>query len=165
MLELADLSKLQVRAYYDEPELGKIALGQPAIFKWAAKPDRTWHGHVVQMPATIVHYGTRNVGEVVISVDDSDGVLLSATNVTVTVITTQHADALTIPREALRLDGRGNYVYVTSNGRLVRTDVTTGAVNVSRAEITRGLSDGQAVVIDATDGSPLKDGMQVRAEK
>jgi HlyD family secretion protein len=165
MLELADLSKLQVRAYYDEPELGKIALGQPAIFKWAAKPDRTWHGHVILMPSTIVHYGTRNVGEVVISVDDSDGVLLSATNVTVTVTTTQHANALTIPREALRLDGRGNYVYVIRNGHLQRADVATSAVNVSQAEIVSGLNDGDTVVLDALDGSPLKDGMSVQTAK
>jgi HlyD family secretion protein len=165
MLELADLSKLQVRAYYDEPELGKIAVGQPAIFKWAAKPDREWHGRVVQMPSTIVHYGTRNVGEVVVSVDDPDGVLLSSTNVTVTLTTTQHANALTIPREALRLDGRGNYVYVVHDGKLSRSDVKTGAVNVSQAEVTSGLSDGQSVVLDAVDGSPLKDGMAVQAAK
>jgi HlyD family secretion protein len=163
MLELADLTHLQVRAYYDEPELGKIALGQEATFKWAAKPTLTWHGHVIQMPSTIVHYGTRNVGEVVISVDDSDGVLLSATNVTVTVTTTQHANALTIPREALRLDGRGNYVYVIKHDRLTRADVVTGAVNVSQAEIISGLHDGDIVVLDAVDGSPLREGMQVRA--
>jgi HlyD family secretion protein len=113
------------------------------------------------MPSTIVHYGTRNVGEVVLSVDDSDGTLLSATNVTVTVTTTQHSNALVIPREALRLDGRGNYVYVIRNDRLQRADVTTGAVNVSQAEIISGLQDGDEVVLDATDGSPLKEGMQV----
>jgi HlyD family secretion protein len=159
MLELADLTHLQVRAYFDEPELGKLALGQPATLKWAARPDRTWHGHIIQMPSVIVHYGTRNVGEVLVSVDDSDGVLISATNVTVTVTTTQRADALTIPREGLRLDGRGNYAYVIRDGHLRRANVTIGAVNISRAEVLSGLSDGESVVLDALDDSPLKQGM------
>ena len=163
LLELADLSKLQVRAYFDEPELGKVALGQPAVLQWAAKPGRFWHGKVTQMPSTIVHFGTRNVGEVVISIDDSDGTLLPATNVTVTVTTTQHANVLTIPREALHLDIHGNFVYIIQDGRLHRVDVTTSAVNMSEAEITSGLQDGATVVLSTVDGSPLKDGLAVRA--
>jgi HlyD family secretion protein len=162
LLELADLSKLQVRAYFDEPELGKVALGQPATLQWAAKPGRTWSGTVMQMPSTIVHFGTRNVGEVVISVDNAEGLLLPATNVTVTVTTTQHANALTVPREALHLDVHGNYVYVIQDGHLHRVDVTTGAVNMSEAELSGGLQEGAAVVLSSVDGTPLKDGMEVR---
>lgn len=163
MLELADLSKLQVRAYFDEPELGKLAVGQPATFKWAARPGLLWHGHIVQMPSVIVHYGTRNVGEVVLSVDDANGILLPATNVTVTVITTQRANALTIPREALRLDGRGNYVYVIRNDHLQRQDVGVGPVSISQAEIDNGLKNGEAVVLDSVDGTPLTEGMAVHS--
>jgi HlyD family secretion protein len=162
LLELADLSKLQVRAYFDEPELGKVALGQPATLQWAAKPGRTWNGAVMQMPSTIVHFGTRNVGEVVISVDNADAMLLPATNVTVTVTTTQHANALTVPREALHLDVHGNYVYVIQDGHLHRVDVTTGAVNMSEAELSGGLQEGASVVLSSVDGTPLKDGMEVR---
>jgi HlyD family secretion protein len=164
MLELADLHHLQIRAYFDEPELGKLAVGQPATLKWAARPERTWHGHIVLMPSTIVHYGTRNVGEVLVSLDDNaDGVLISATNVTVTVITTQRANTLTIPREALRVDGRGKYAYVIRKGHLQRADVTVGAVNISQAEVLAGLNEGESVVLDAVDGSPLKEGMAARA--
>jgi len=164
MLELADLNHLQIRAYFDEPELGKLAVGQPATLKWAARPERIWHGHIVLMPSTIVHYGTRNVGEVLVSLDDNaDGVLISATNVTVTVITTQRANTLTIPREALRVDGRGKYAYVIRNGHLQRADVTVGAVNISQAEVLAGLNEGESVVLDAVDGSPLKEGMAARA--
>jgi len=111
-----------------------------------------------------VHYGTRNVGEVLVSLDDNaDGVLISATNVTVTVITTQRANTLTIPREALRVDGRGKYAYVIRNGHLQRADVTVGAVNISQAEVLAGLNEGESVVLDAVDGSPLKEGMAARA--
>ena len=47
LLEVADLSKLRVRAYFDEPEIGDLQLNNPATIVWNAKPDRTWHGRIV----------------------------------------------------------------------------------------------------------------------
>ena len=37
ILELADLSKLQVRAYFDEPEIGDLQLNNPVTIVWDAK--------------------------------------------------------------------------------------------------------------------------------
>ena len=91
LLQMADLNHIQVRAYFDEPELGKLAVGQPIKIVWDAKLGRTWKGHIARVPSTIIAYGTRNVGEVLIAVDDSGGQLLPNTNVTVTV-TTQHEE-------------------------------------------------------------------------
>ena len=89
LLNVADLSKLQVRAYFDEPEIGKLSVGQPVKIVWDARPNETWHGHIEIAPTTIITYGTRNVGECVITVDDANGDLLPNTNVTVTVTTLQ----------------------------------------------------------------------------
>ena len=82
LLQLADLSKLQVKAYFDEPEIGNLAAGQPVSIVWDARPNRTWHGHILRPPTTITTYGTRNVGECLITVDDANGDLLPNTNVT-----------------------------------------------------------------------------------
>ena len=73
LLQMADLSHIQVRAYFDEPELGKLAVGQPIKIIWDAKLGRAWRGHIARVPSTIITYGTRNVGEVLIAVEDSDG--------------------------------------------------------------------------------------------
>src|ERR1700728_1388455 len=109
-LHAADLSKLQVRAYFDEPEIGDLKLNDPVSIDWAAKPDLKFHGHIIRLPSTIMTYGTRNVGEVLVSVDDSNGILLPNTNVTVTVITNQVHHALTVPREALHIESGRDYV-------------------------------------------------------
>jgi HlyD family secretion protein len=163
LLELADLSHLQVRAYFDEPEIGKLALGQQVIMVWAAKPNRTWHGHIARMPATVVHYGTRNVGEVLITVDDPDGVLLPATNVTVTVTTTEKDGVLLMPREALRLgEGQsGSYVYVVRGRRIHKQVVQVGAVNLIQAEVTSGLKEGDVVALGSASGVALRNGMEI----
>ena len=97
-MQAADLSKLQVRAYFDEPEIGDLQLNDPVSIVWDAKPDMTFHGHITRLPSTIITYGTRFVGEVLVSVEDSNGVLLPNTNVVVTVITQEVRHALTVPR-------------------------------------------------------------------
>ncbi|WP_433964169.1 efflux RND transporter periplasmic adaptor subunit [Tunturiibacter gelidiferens] len=120
LLDLADLNRIQVRAYFDEPEIGKLAVGQPVKIVWDAKPTQTWHGHISRAPSTVITYGTRNVGECIIAVDDARGDLLPNTNVTVTVTTSQRFNVLSVPREALHTEG-GDFVFRVVNNRLVRT--------------------------------------------
>lgn len=164
LVSVADLTKLQVRAYFDEPEIGKLAAGEPVKIVWDAKPDRVWHGHIVQAPTTVINYGTRNVGEAIIGVDDASGDLLPNTNVTVTVTTSQRTNVLSLPREALRTEGMTNYVYRIVNGSLVRTPVQVGVVNLTRVEITGGLQQGDVVALGATTETDLTNGMRVKPE-
>jgi HlyD family secretion protein len=151
LLQLADLTKLQIKAYFDEPEIGQLKPGQPVTIKWPAKPLQLWHGHVVQVPTTITAYGgTRNVGECLIAVDDANGDLLPNTNVTVRVIE-QHSDnVMILPREALHTDGTDNYVYRVVKEHLVKTPIKLGkVVNLTRFEIEGGLNPGDTVALRA----------------
>jgi HlyD family secretion protein len=164
LLNVANLNRIRVNAYFDEPDIGKLENGQPVKILWDAKPNRTWQGHIAQVPTTVINYGTRNVGECVITVDDAKGDLLPNTNVTA-VVTTQHlAHALSVPREALHTEGLTNYVYRIVNGKLARTDVQVGVVNLTRAQVTGGIGEGDTVVLGATTEADLSDGMPVKAQ-
>ena len=162
LLNLADLNRIQVRAYFDEPEIGKLAVGQAVKIVWDAKPGFAWHGHIEHAPSTVITYGTRNVGECVITVDDARGDLLPNTNVTVTVTTLQKFHVLTVPREALRTSGADNYVYRVVNKHLVRTPVQVGALNLTNIEIISGLKEKDVVALNATAGLDLSNGLEVK---
>jgi HlyD family secretion protein len=162
LLDVADLNRIQIRAYFDEPEIGKLALGQPVKIVWDAKPDRVWHGHIELAPTTVITYGTRNVGECLIAVDDAKGDLLPNTNVTVTVTTSQRHHVLSIPREALHTDGTSDFVYRVVGKRLARAPVQVGVVNLTRVEVTSGLSDHDTVALNATGNRELKSGLEVK---
>ncbi len=165
LLQMANLKQIQVRAYFDEPEIGKLAIGKPVTIVWEAKPGRVWHGHIVRTPTTVVTYGTRNVGEALISVDDSDEVLLPNTNVTITVTLLDVPDALIIPREALHVDDSGDYVFRVVNGRLRRTPVTIGSLNLTEVQVLSGIGDKTVVALTSPNGASLHGGMAVsRAE-
>ena len=163
-MNVANLSRLRVRAYFDEPEIGKLANGQPVEIVWDAKPNQTWHGHISQAPTTVITYGTRNVGECLISVDDARGDLLPNTNVTVTVTTSQRLNALSLPREALRTEAGSSFVYRIVNAQLIRTPVTVGVTNLTRVEVLSGLKQGDVVALGATTPVELTDGLRVEPQ-
>jgi HlyD family secretion protein len=166
LLQIADLTRLEVKAYFDEPEIGLLKSGQPVTIVWPAKPLQTWHGHVVRAPTTIIAYGgTRNVGECLISVDDAKGDLLPNTNVTVDVIEQHSENVLILPREALHTQGSSDYVFRIVGDHLVKTAVEVGVVNLNHFEVQRGLSAGDRVALRATGDADLSDGLRVKAEQ
>jgi len=135
LIYVADLDRIEVLAYFDEPEIGQLAEGQPVRIVWDAKPGQIWHGHVLRAPTTVITYTTRNVGECVITVDDAKGDLPPNSNVTVFVTEAQHPHVLSIPREALHTDGANYFVFRVVKDALVRTPVQVGKggiVNLSR---------------------------------
>jgi len=161
LIYVADLTRLRITAYFDEPEIGNLAAGQPVKIKWEAHPEKEWHGHITQAPTTIITYGTRNVGECFITVDDADGVLQPNANVTITVTTAEHKHVLSVPREALHFDGAQAYVFRVTQDRLVRTPVHTGIINDNWAEVTGGLSESDVVALNAIPNRDLSDGLDV----
>jgi HlyD family secretion protein len=163
LLNVADLTRLQIRAYFDEPEIGKLADGQPVAITWEARPNRVWHGHIEQTPTTVITYGTRNVGECLITVDDAIGDLPPNAGPTVTVTTSQRFNVLSLPREALHTQGESNFVYKIVDDHLVRTPVQVGVVNLTRVEITSGLKENDLVALDATTEVDLTDDLKVKA--
>lgn len=164
LLQMADLSHERVRAYFDEPEIGKLEVGQKIQIKWDARVGKVWNGHIVRVPVTVIAYGTRSVGEVLIQIDDADGGLLPETNVTVTVTTSSEPNALTVPREALHAENSKYFVYRLAPNKesLLRTPVTIGTINLTQVAILSGLSDGDQVATGSTNGQPLQEGIPVK---
>ena len=161
LLQMADLSKMQVHGYFDEPEIGKLRVGQPITIEWDAKPGQEWHGHIARVPSTIITYGTRNVGEVPITIDDAQDELLPNTNVRVTVVTASEGSVLNVPREAVHTEQGKSYVYRIVNGKLRRTEVKPGISNLTQEEILSGLKEGDQVALGSTNGVPLVNGTPI----
>lgn len=163
LVQVADLHKVRVRAFVDEPEIGRLQPGQQVEVTWDALPGRVWTGTLETLPTTVVQHGTRMVGEVTCVVNNEDLKLLPNTNVSVAIVTAQRENVLTIPREAVHEDERGQYVLQVVNGELRRRNVTTSVSNLTRVEVTSGLSDNAVVALGAINMQSLKSGMAVKA--
>ena len=163
LLQEADLSNVLVRAYVDEPDIGRLVSGQKTEVTWDALPGRIWSGTVTNLPSTVKLRGTRNVGEMVSLLDNSDFRLLPNTNVNVTIVIAQHDNVLTMPREALRLDDSKPYVYQVIENKLHRRDVSVGASNLTRVEVSDGIGDNALVALNTTaPNKSLHDGIPVK---
>lgn len=162
LLQVGDLSRMLVRTFVDEPEIGRLATGQKIEVTWDALPDRTWRGSVSSVPSTVKLRGARNVGEVTCTVDNQDLRLLPNVNVGVTIITAEQSHVLTVAREAVRMDDTKPYVYLVEDGRLKRREVQVSLQNLTRVEITGGLPEDSVVALSSLDTKPLIDGARVK---
>ncbi len=162
LLEEADLTKVLIRAFVDEPDVGRLHAGQRIEITWDALPGRIWQGTVTVVPASLKMLGTRNVGELTSVADNADLALLPNVNVGVAIITVEHQNALYVPREALRQDGGGKpYVFDVAGDSLARREVTTGIATLTQMEV-QGIPEKTRVGLGTTNGKPLVDGATIK---
>jgi len=162
ILQMADLAKVVVRAFVDEPDIGRLSSGQRIEVTWDALPGRIWQGSITSVPASVKLRGTRNVGETTCLVNNNDFKLLPNINVGVTIVAAEHQNVLTAPREAVRMDENQTYVFEVTNDALRRRNVQTGISNLTQVEVTSGIAENALLAIAPMNGKPLRDGQQVK---
>ena len=161
LLQLANLQKVQVRGFVDEPDIGRLQKGQKVSVTWDAIPGRVWEGTLTRVPTTVILRSTRTVGEITCEVDNGDGKLLPNINVNVTILTAHEDNALTVSREAMHQEDHVHFVYQIVNGKLKRMEVETAVFNLTRIQVVKGLNDGAEVALGTTNGTPLQPGATV----
>ena len=162
LVEVADLHEVQVRAFIDEPDIGRLAPGQPVSITWEGQPGRAWDGKVTRVPTTVLVHGARTVGEVTCALTNQDLKLLPNVNVNVLITTAKRDNTLLVSREAVHQHDTRMFVYQVENGELKRKYVETGVSDLTRIEITSGVADNAVIALGSVRGQILKDGMDVR---
>lgn len=156
---IGNIDHLRVRVYVDEPELGRVRVGQPVKITWDGLPGRAWDGMVEKKPVAIVPLGTRQVGEVQVTIDNPNHDLVPGTNVNAEVRTSMVENALVVPKECMHRENGVIGVYLLQEDHVVWRPVKVGAASVTRAQILGGLQDGDLVALPSDhaikDGSPV----------
>ena len=147
LAQMADLRRVQARVFVDEPDLNGLEPDQVIRISWDAMPSRVWTGHTEQIPKQVVARGTRNVGEVLCSVDNDKLELLPNTNVGVTILLQKRTNVLAVSRAAVVVDGTHRIVFQVDGNRLREKFITVGIASPAKYEVTSGLSDGDRVAL------------------
>ena len=150
------LDRVRVRVYVDEPELGRVAVDQPVTIRWQALPAKEWKGAVERKPSSIQALGSRQVGEVLCTIENPGGELIPGVNVDAEIRTAVVESAVVVPRESLRHDAAGDYVLTLAGDLVERRNVKTGAASVTLVEIAGGLREGDPVALPSD--TPVKAG-------
>jgi HlyD family secretion protein len=141
------LNRLRVRVYVDEPLLGRVAIGQPVTIRWEALPGKQWQGSVERMPTSIQALGSRQVGEVVCTIENPGRDLIPGTNVDAEIRTAVSENTLVIPKETLHHDAAGDYVFALKGDSVERRAVNTGNSTVTMVQVLAGLAEGDAIAL------------------
>jgi len=162
LVQVANLEKVRVRAFVDEPEIGRLAKGQKVEIKWDATPGRIWEGTLTRVPTSVTMVGTRTVGEITSEIDNTDRKLLPNVNVNVAIISARHDNALTVSREAVHdIEGK-RYLYKIDDDKIQAQEVQTGLSSLTRVEVVKGIPEGAVIALGALNAQPLRNGMDVK---
>jgi HlyD family secretion protein len=162
LAEMADLHKVRVRAFVDEPDLGGLEVNLPVRITWDALPNNSWQGKTEVIPKQVVARNARNVGELLCSVNNDKLQLLPNTNVNVRIHSKERADVITVPRGAVDTENGKRYVFVVKPGRnvLEKRQIQVGIADATNFEVISGLRGDELIALPGD--VELKNGMTVR---
>jgi HlyD family secretion protein len=167
LAEMADLHRVRVRAFVDEPEIGALQANEPVRITWDALPNRSWQGQTEIIPKQVVARGTRSVGELLCSVNNDKLELLPNVNVDVRINSQERHNVLVIPRGTVATEGAKHFVFVVKTtglgvGKKVleKREIQLGIADASHYEVLSGL-DGKDLVALPGDVD-LREGMAVK---
>jgi len=146
---IIDLSKLQVDAFVDETDIGRVMAGQKALFTVDTFPDKEFEGVVSAIyPKAIIQENVVNYDVVISITSPFDGLLRPDMTTSVTIYQGEKKGALVIPRSAVTKEGGEKFVFVKdASGSFEKRKVKTGIQSGKDIEITSGLQEGDVVGI------------------
>ena len=147
-LTLLDPARLEVWAYVDETDIGRIHVGQAASFTVDTYGDHEFDGRVTDVyPTAEIRDNVVNYVTVVRFRPPRDRVLRPEMTTNVRVALETKRGVLTVPIRALRWDAGRPFVVVRRGEVTERRFVKTGMRDDNYAEIVDGVRDGEDVVI------------------
>jgi RND family efflux transporter MFP subunit len=149
---LLDLSRLEVWAYVDETDIGRIRSGQKARFTVDTYGDREFVGTVTSIhPKAEIRDNVVDYVVVLRFTAPRGFVLRPEMTTSVTIDLDRHANVLALPIRAVRRQGNRTYVRCMKNSKTEQRWVNTGLRDDSYWEISGGVREGEQVLIGQVD--------------
>lgn len=149
---LLDLGRMEVRAYVDETDIGRIRVGQTARFTVDTYGDRQVPGQVARVyPQPEIRDNVVNYVTVVDFKTPPDLTLRPEMTTAVRIALDERHAVLALPLRAVRREGGRPFVVCQRGQDTVRKWVTTGVRDDTHWEVVDGLQEGERVIVaDAT---------------
>lgn len=143
---LIDLDRLEVAAYVDEVDVGRVRTGQRATFTVDAFPDVDFAGAITAVyPRAVIQSNVVNY-ITTIAIEDSKGRLKPDMTATVTISLDERTDVVAVPDRAVRRERGKTVVRIATEAGGTR-EVKTGLRGGGFTEIVSGIAEGERVVL------------------
>ncbi len=148
-VSIIDLEQMEVQAYVDETDVGRISVGQQATFSVDTYSDARFTARVTAInPRAALQNGVVNY-IVLLDFDEQDGYILRPEMTAhVRLQMEQRTNVITVPRRAIRRDGGRQWVKIFRDGAWVDQAIVAGLRTDRRVEIREGLAENDTVQIN-----------------
>ena len=144
---IIDLDRLEVAGYVDEVDVGRVKLGQIAVFTVDSFPDVEFTGKVTAIyPRAVIQSNVVNY-ITTIAIENSKGRLKPDMTATVTITLEQRDGVLTVPDQALRRERGKRVVYRVEGQKAYPREVKVGMRGGGFTEVITGLREGDVVLV------------------
>jgi membrane fusion protein (multidrug efflux system) len=145
LLTIVDLDRMEMLGQAPVRSGSAVRPGQRVALTVEGIARQDFEGRVSRI-APVAAEGTRTL-TVYVEVENDGGPLLGGMFATGEIVLAEAEGALAVPREAVRRDAEGDFVFVVAGEVLERRGVTLGEEWPGGVvEVTEGLSPGEAVV-------------------
>jgi RND family efflux transporter MFP subunit len=145
---IIDLARLEVWAYVDETDIGRVKENQKAFFTVDTYPDIEFEAIVIaiypkaEIVDNVVNYIT------IMKITDKKGQILRPEMTTnINIFLDAHRNVLTVPNKAIRREAGKKFVYISESDRVVQRNVKAGIRTKYYTEILEGIKDLDLVII------------------
>jgi len=155
---IIDLKRLQVDAYVDEVDIGKLKVGQRALFTVDAFPATEFEGKVSAIyPKAVIQDNVVNYDVVVDIETPYQGLLRPEMTANVTIFLEKRDGVLAVPAKAVQRERGKNVVYVLADGRAEPREIKLGWREGQWIEVASGLEEGETALLEAPSQNQEKD--------
>jgi RND family efflux transporter MFP subunit len=146
---IIDIDRVEVLAYVDETDIGRVMLGQPAKFTVDTYPDSEFPARVVaiqpraELQGSVVNYVVR------LEFDSVAGFILRPEMTAhVRIVVDEREEALTAPRAAIKRQAGRQFVVLQQDGEWIEQDVRTGWRSDTTVELLSGVREGDVLELN-----------------
>ena len=145
-ITLIDLRKLEVTVFVDETDIGRIKVGQKAIFTVDTYAEKFFKGKVREIhPKAVIKDNVVNY-EVILDIEKKNvSKLRPEMTANVVVTTGTRKNVLTIPKAAVKREGKKIFTVMHVDRQLVDRAIELGWRDGKVIEVISGLKEGEQV--------------------
>jgi HlyD family secretion protein len=147
IMNIADMSRMQIKVMVDETDIGKVQPGQAVSFTVDAYSDKTFTGKVTSISKSATTTSNVVYYPVYVDVDDTAGLLFPTMTARVTIHVGASPNAITVPLAAVKEDKGQKYIQVMVNGKIENVPVQVGLTDDEKIEIKSGIQEGDTIIV------------------
>jgi HlyD family secretion protein len=147
IMNIADMSRMQIKVMVDETDIGKVKAGQTVSFTVDAYSDKTFTGKVTSISRSATTTSNVVYYPVYVDVDDTAGLLFPTMTARVTLHVGESRNVLVVPLAAVKEDKGQKYIQVMVNGKAENMPVQVGIADDEKIEIQSGIQEGDPIIL------------------